>query len=94
MSDELNKIPENNECATVGNTRREFLRACLRYPVLAGLGVLGGLLAMRGLRYTGFEPCIKSRVCRSCQLFVNCEKPQAVETRKSSQKETKATKNY
>ena len=64
-------------------TRREFLRACVRYPVLGALGVVSGLLVVRGLHSTGVEPCVKSRVCRSCQLFVSCEKPQAVQTRKS-----------
>jgi hypothetical protein len=71
------------EGAEVDATRREFFRACVRYPVLGGLAVLGGLLAVRGLQSNGIEPCIKSRVCRSCQLFAGCEKPQAAQTRKS-----------
>jgi hypothetical protein len=74
--------PETTNMA-VESTRREFFRACFRYPVLAGLGVLGGVLAMRGLQSNGVVPCIKSRVCRDCGLFVNCEKPQASEARNS-----------
>lgn len=65
----------------LANTRREFLRACVRYPVLGSLAGRGVALAERGLHSTGVEPCAKSRVCRSCQLFVNCEKPQAVRAR-------------
>lgn len=61
--------------------RRAFLRALVRYPAVAGMTVLGGWLALRRVEPGSVEPCIKRRVCRGCQLFAGCERPQAVATR-------------
>ena len=65
--------------------RRAFLRDCVRYPLLAGLAVLGGVLALRKGDPNFVEPCVKQRVCRGCGLFGDCAKPQAVATRKGDQ---------
>jgi hypothetical protein len=69
--------------AQVEGTRREFFRACLRYPVLIGLGAISGVLVLRGLHSSGVVPCIKSRVCKGCKLLDNCDKPQAAQAKKS-----------
>ena len=61
--------------------RRAFLRDCIRYPILAGLAVLGGALALRKGDPNFVESCVKQRVCRGCGLFADCAKPQAVATR-------------
>lgn len=65
--------------------RREFLRDCIRYPLLAGLAVLGGVLALRKGDPNFVETCVKQRVCRGCGLFMDCAKPQALATRKADQ---------
>jgi hypothetical protein len=61
--------------------RRAFLRALVRYPAVAGMAVLGGWLAFRRVDPGAVEPCVKQRVCRGCQLFSGCERPQALATR-------------
>jgi hypothetical protein len=66
-------------------TRREFLRDCLRYPVAAGLVALGGVLALRQADPSRPVPCLKQRVCRGCQLFDDCDLPQARETKNQPQ---------
>jgi hypothetical protein len=77
--EELNRVEAG---ANETGTRREFLRACFRYPVLVGIGAIRGVLVLRGLHSNGVVPCIKSRVCGQCQSFTSCDKPQAAETRK------------
>ena len=57
--------------------RREFLRDCVRYPVLAGLAALGGLVAWRRGVPGSVELCLKQRVCRACGLLPECALPQA-----------------
>ena len=64
--------------------RRAFLRDCVRYPILAGFAVLGGVLALRKGDPAAVEQCLKQRVCRGCSLFDDCDKPQAAETRRQS----------
>lgn len=68
--------PEN-----LAGDRRAFLRALVRYPLVAGVAALGGWLALRRVEPGAVEPCIKQRVCRGCQLFTGCDRPQAVATR-------------
>ena len=57
--------------------RREFLRDCVRYPLLAGLAALGGLVAWRRGEVGSSELCLKQRVCRGCGLLPECVLPQA-----------------
>jgi hypothetical protein len=66
------------------NSRRAFLRACVRYPILAGLAVLGGALALRKAAPSLAEPCVKQRACRNCRLVEDCVWPQAVAARRNS----------
>lgn len=65
-------------------SRRAFLRDCIRYPILAGLAVVGGMLALRKGDPNFIEPCLKQRVCRDCGLFRDCAKPQAAAARKNN----------
>ncbi|MBI5385414.1 MAG: hypothetical protein HZA90_12115 [Verrucomicrobia bacterium] len=69
---------------TQRESRRAFLRTCARYPALAGLAVVGGWLALRKGDPSDGEPCVKQRLCRGCSLFDNCERPQAMTTRKAT----------
>ncbi len=62
--------------------RREFLRACVRYPVLAGLAVVGGVLLTRRDNPENPALCVKRRVCDSCRVFATCDRPQAKAARK------------
>jgi hypothetical protein len=66
-----------------GSNRRAFLRACARYPILAGLALLGGVLALRRDDASATVPCLKQRACSGCGAFAGCALPQAVATRKN-----------
>jgi hypothetical protein len=66
-----------------GSSRRAFLRACARYPILAGLALLGGGLALRRPDQAVAVPCLKQRVCRGCGAFAGCVLPQAVAARQT-----------
>lgn len=63
-------------------SRREFVRTCGRCSLLAGIAVLGGLLALRKPGAGGVEACLKRRPCHGCNLFADCAKPEAVSARK------------
>jgi hypothetical protein len=75
-------LPVTAHASVPSETRRAFLSSCIRYPILAGLAVLGGTLALRQGDPNYAEPCLKQRVCRDCGLFHDCAKPQAQATRK------------
>jgi hypothetical protein len=72
---------ENQTETVQPRNRRAFLRACARYPILAGLAVMGGVLAMRRADPSAPVPCLKQRVCQGCGAFADCSLPQAVATR-------------
>ena len=55
-------------------TRREFLRELGRYPLLAGLLVVGGVVATRR---RDAAACWPVRVCHDCQAFTDCRLPKA-----------------
>ena len=55
--------------------RREFLRAAVRLPLLAGLALVGGVLAER--RRQPGAVCTQQLVCRDCRLLDACLLPQA-----------------
>lgn len=71
MQAELNKTRD----------RRAFLRGLARYPVLAGLVLLGSTLAARRQGDSPAAACLKQRVCRDCSLYSGCGLPQAVNAR-------------
>lgn len=79
-----NQVSSPAESEIRSGDRRAFLRALVRYPAAAGLAVLGGWLALRQVDPGAAVPCVKQRVCRGCQLFSGCERPQAVATRQES----------
>jgi len=83
---QTNGLPADSgsTCPCAGESRRAFVRDCVRYPVLAGLAVLGGWLALKKSDPSLAEPCVMSRVCRGCKLFDNCSLPQAAATRNQS----------
>ena len=60
-------------------SRREFMRACLRG---AGLGVLGGAAAVLGWRATR-KPCRRDHPCMACPQWSGCGLPPAEAARKS-----------
>jgi len=62
--------------------RRDFLRACVRYPLLAGLTILGTVLVLRKGDPDFAETCLKQRVCQSCGSFHDCALPRAAMARK------------
>ncbi len=64
--------------------RREFLRACVRYPVLSGLAVVGWVLLTRRDSPENTALCVKRRVCDGCRVFDTCERPQAKAARKQT----------
>jgi len=67
-------------------TRREFLTACLRYPVAASLGAVAVLLA--GRRGTGLpnnQTCRRHGICSGCGELDRCGLPQAL-SRKQAQR--------
>ena len=62
-------------------SRREFLRAAGRYPLLALLLATGGVLVSRQ-REAGAQ-CTRDFVCRDCSLLAGCPLPPAM-TQKTS----------
>jgi hypothetical protein len=64
--------------------RRAFLRGLARYPVLAGLALLGGVLAWRRQGDSSAAACLKQRVCRDCALYSGCELPRAMTSRRNN----------
>ena len=66
--------------APAPSSRRDFFRACARYPVILGMAALGVSLVTRSKGNTG---CQEFPVCQTCRLLSNCEKPQALETKKA-----------
>lgn len=62
------------------SSRRDFFRACMRYPVILGMAVVGVSLVSRAKNATG---CQEFPVCQTCKLLPDCAKPQALETRKA-----------
>ncbi len=66
--------------APENSSRRDFFRACVRYPAILGLAALGVSLATRSKIGTG---CREFPVCQTCQLLPGCEKPQALDTKKA-----------
>lgn len=70
--------------SNINQDRRAFLRALARYPLLAGLVLLGGALAVRRQGNSPAAACLKQRVCRDCALYSGCELPQAVSARNSA----------
>jgi len=63
-------------------TRREFLRACGRYTVLGGLGVLlGGLVSRRGFWSGLFRGC--GGACPGCPELASCGLPRAETARRT-----------
>ncbi len=71
-------------CGGSALSRREWLRAGLRYPVLAGLAGIGVVLGLRFRNGAGAERCLIARPCEACELFRDCGLPRATETRRSS----------
>jgi hypothetical protein len=65
-------------------SRREFLRTCFRYPALAILGGTGVVLIARKPGFSNEVQCTVSQVCQTCRLFGDCDKPQALKTKKAS----------
>jgi len=65
-------------------SRREWLRAGLRYPVLAGLAAVGVILGLRSRNAAGLENCLEARPCQACELLRDCALPQAREARRNS----------
>ncbi len=65
----------------MAHSRRAFLRDCIRYPILAGLTLVGGLLTLRRGDPTRYWPCLKQRVCQGCGAFTVCRLPQALAAR-------------
>lgn len=61
-----------------GASRREFLEQIVRGGILAGLGLLGGVLMFRSKRE---GVCSFSESCGSCPRSGECELPQAFESR-------------
>ena len=70
-----------NETDQSETSRRAFLRACARYPILGALVLLGGVLGWRRPGPAAAEPCVKQRVCRGCRELANCSLPQALAAR-------------
>ncbi|HUU11320.1 MAG TPA: hypothetical protein VM431_12410 [Phycisphaerae bacterium] len=62
--------------------RRAFLGDLVRYPLLAGLGLLGGHLAARqGGPVQAGQSCVNRGICRGCGRLGACGLPQASMTR-------------
>jgi hypothetical protein len=60
--------------------RRALLVSAVRYPVLAVLGVVGGLLISRGGGGRPVEEgqdCVNRGLCRGCSSLTRCGLPQA-----------------
>ena len=55
--------------------RREFLRAAVRWPLLAGLAVVAEVLIERRLQPGAV--CTQQLVCQECRLLNACLLPQA-----------------
>jgi len=59
-------------------TRREFVRAGLRYSLMAGLAALAAVLFERsGGKLTG-QTCVNRGICHDCGAFKQCGLPQAL----------------
>jgi len=58
--------------------RREFFRGVVRYSILGGALIVGGVLSAR----QGQSRCERPVVCRDCAVFRNCSLPQAEAARK------------
>jgi hypothetical protein len=56
-------------------SRREFLRAAVRVPLLVAIAVVGGVLLNR--RRQSGAVCTQQLVCRDCRLLDVCLLPQA-----------------
>ena len=61
--------------------RRDFFRACVRYPLLAALAGLTGVLASRRATTPALGECLKLRLCRECRIIQRCDRPPAVKFR-------------
>ena len=71
----------------VPHSRREFFRTCARGLGLAGLGLVGGVLAARRAERVGAESCENSGVCRGCPAYSGCGLPQALSARQRGMRE-------
>jgi len=66
--------------------RRAFLRGLVRWPALAGLGALGGYLAVRkGEPVQAGASCINRGLCHRCRALPTCPLPQARLARRAEQ---------
>ncbi len=65
---------------SVPQARREFLRAAVRLPLLASLGMIGVSLWRRP-GASPAEVCTRSGLCRGCPVLGACGLPPAVEAR-------------
>lgn len=67
------------DAPTNENRRREFLRGLVRAPLLGGLGLLGGGLAVRSFSgpIAPDEKCISRGLCRRCGQLARCGQPSA-----------------
>lgn len=68
----------------LSSDRREFLRAALRLPVLAALGLLGVHLARRRLGAGPAAGCPRADLCQGCPALRDCGLDQALAYKKSA----------
>lgn len=60
-------------------SRREFVRAAVRYSLLAVLAAAATCLGRN--RGSSQQRCIRRSFCRECTVFAECELPQALSAR-------------
>jgi len=76
-------------------SRREFLRSCVRWPLLAGLLALSGAAARRDRRDApGRQTCVGAGVCGACAAYPHCGLPQALSRRRARGPGTAATDQH
>ena len=64
------------------STRREFFGHVTRGAILASLGVVSAVLAVRGRRAAAEQRCISDGLCRGCPSLADCVLPRGMSARK------------
>jgi len=62
-------------------SRRDFVRASFRYPLLAVLAGVTCVLVTRRVQTPALGECLKLRLCRECRIIQRCDRPPAVQFR-------------
>ena len=66
--------------------RRDFLRGGARYALLAGVAAVGAVVAVRRGPALPGQTCVSQGLCRGCNVFQDCELPQALSAKQALSK--------